>query len=69
MRANRTKCNMRHINGNCLPAGGFCTAVNDAICEALHNAYDEGWMNAARRAVKIMNGADEKPEGKADDPV
>lgn len=35
-------CLMRHKNGNCLPCGGFCTAVNDPICEALHNAYDAG---------------------------
>lgn len=36
-------CPMRHENGNCLPAGGFCTAVNDPICEALHSAYDTGF--------------------------
>lgn len=34
-------CHMRHENGNCLPAGGFCTA-NKNICEALHNAYELG---------------------------
>lgn len=34
-------CPMRHENGNCLPAGGFCTANKD-ICEALHNAYELG---------------------------
>lgn len=34
-------CYMRHENGNCLPAGGFCTA-NKSICEALHNAYEMG---------------------------
>lgn len=33
---------MRHENGNCMPAGGFCTAVNDPICEALHNAFKHG---------------------------
>jgi hypothetical protein len=27
----RANCPMRHENGNCLPAGGFCTAVNDEI--------------------------------------
>ena len=38
--AERLDCPMRHPdNGNCLAAGGFCTAVNDSICEALHNAY------------------------------
>lgn len=38
----RKDCPMRHENGNCLPCGGFCTAVNDPICEALHNAYRDG---------------------------
>lgn len=39
----RRDCPMRHPdNGNCTVAGGFCTAVNDPICEALHNAYDCG---------------------------
>lgn len=40
--ADRKDCPMRHENGNCLPAGGFCTSVNDSICEALHNAYECG---------------------------
>ena len=35
-------CPMRHKeNGNCIPAGGFCTA-NKNICYALHNAYKMG---------------------------
>lgn len=38
----RETCPMRHSSGNCLPAGGFCTAVSDPICEALHNAYSHG---------------------------
>ena len=38
----RLNCPMRHENGNCLPMGGFCTAVNDPICEAMHNAYRHG---------------------------
>ena len=38
----RKDCPMRHENGNCTVAGGFCTAVNDPICEALHNAFDCG---------------------------
>lgn len=37
-------CKMRHENGNCLPAGGFCTA-NKNICEALQNAYEMGQQN------------------------
>lgn len=38
----RLNCPMRHENGNCLPCGGFCTAVNAPICEALHNAFEHG---------------------------
>lgn len=45
----RRNCPMRHENGNCTVAGGFCTAVNDPICEALHNAYDSGCWDAAIR--------------------
>ena len=36
---------MRHKNGNCLPCGGFCTAVSNEICEALRNAYEHGLKN------------------------
>ena len=45
----RKDCPMRHKNGNCTVAGGFCTAVNDPICEALHNAFDCGYRSAIRR--------------------
>lgn len=38
----RVNCPMRHENGNCLPHGGFCLAVNDETCEALHNAFQNG---------------------------
>lgn len=30
------KCHMRTALGNCDPIGGFCTSVNESICEALH---------------------------------
>lgn len=30
------KCHMRTALGNCDPIGGFCTSVNEPICEALH---------------------------------
>lgn len=42
----RKDCPMRHENGNCLPCGGFCLAVNDEICEALQNAYRHGYSDA-----------------------
>ena len=44
----RKDCPMRHENGNCTTCGGFCTAVNDPICEGLHSAYDAGWYAALR---------------------
>lgn len=47
----RKNCPMRHDdNGNCLPCGGFCTSVSDAICHALHNAYDHGVYDAKHQA-------------------
>ena len=30
------QCHMRTSLGNCDPIGGFCTSVNESICEALH---------------------------------
>ena len=54
MNGNRKDCPMRHENGNCTVAGGFCTAVNDPICEALHSAFDCGYRSAisARQEVE-----------------
>lgn len=46
----RKDCQMRHENGNCNVIGGFCTAINDAICIGLHNAYDCGYCDGAFRA-------------------
>jgi hypothetical protein len=46
---------MRHENGNCLPSGGFCTAVNDPICEAMHNAYYMG-KRAVADVVEVKHG-------------
>ena len=45
----RKDCPMRGNLGNCSPVGGFCMdAVSDEICEAVHNAYDNGFYNAVR---------------------
>lgn len=44
----RNFCTMRHNNGNCLPCGGFCTAVNDEICASLKNAYAAGYSTGYR---------------------
>ena len=49
-------CKMRHKNGNCLPAGGFCTA-NKNLCEALQNAYRMGQENLERKTGKWIHGA------------
>ena len=40
-------CKLRHKNGNCIPAGGFCTA-NKNICEALQSAYDIGYFECVK---------------------
>ena len=51
----RKDCPMRHENGNCTVAGGFCTAVNNPICEALHNAFDCGYRSALRQQEAVIN--------------
>gem|GEM_PF-1893498 len=53
----RKSCPMRHENGNCTVAGGFCTAVNDHICEALHNAFDCGYRSALRQQEQERKAA------------
>ena len=60
----RKDCPMRHENGNCTVIGGFCTAVNDPICEGLHNAYDNGYRDAAIRARQERENT--KPMANAD---
>lgn len=48
----RKDCPMRHPdNGNCLPVGGFCTAVNNIICDALHNAYNRGRLDLLNQNI------------------
>ena len=56
----RKDCPMRHENGNCLPTGGFCTAVNEPICEALHNAFAHGESEESERLVLSMVEANRK---------
>ena len=51
----RKDCPMRHENGNCTVAGGFCTAVNNPICEALHNAFDCGYRSALQQQETVTN--------------
>lgn len=51
----RKDCPMRHENGNCTVAGGFCTAVNDPICEALHSAFDCGYRSAIRQQEAVTD--------------
>lgn len=63
------ECPMRHKNGNCLPAGGFCTAVRKITCEALQNAYQMGYMDMGNRAkaediVKVVRCKDCKYRAK-----
>lgn len=41
------ECHMRTPLGNCNPIGGFCTSVDESICEALHKvSRPQGeWIN------------------------
>ena len=56
----RNKCPMRHSeNGNCLPMGGFCSSVNDCICEALHNAYNHGQYDMRVDIAEVMRKKNE----------
>lgn len=54
MYPNRESCPVRHENGNCLSVGGFCSAVPDPVCEAVHNAYDSGYRDGAKTAKSLM---------------
>lgn len=47
----RAHCPLRHSNGNCLPCGGFCTAVNDDICNAIRQAYEQGVRDGMTNAA------------------
>ena len=47
----RNECLIRHANGNCLPIGGFCTAIADEICKGLRMAYEKGLHNATVAAL------------------
>lgn len=55
----RENCPMRHKNGNCLPLGGFCLAVNDEICQALHQAYDKGFQNGKKIVFRWVKDDDD----------
>lgn len=60
----RSDCPMRHENGNCMPAGGFCTAVNDCICVALNNAFESGRSVAFEQVRRELKRFDlKKPRG------
>ena len=46
---------MRLENGNCLPVGGVCTAVNKVFCEIAHNAYDKGFLQCYEMVKERQN--------------
>lgn len=56
----RVNCKMRHENGNCLPCGGFCTAVSNGVCCALHNAYNHGFFDCHEIIQKGKTKTDAK---------
>lgn len=45
-------CPMRHEDGNCLPVGGFCTAVPHTLCEAAMQAYEQGLADGSQVAAE-----------------
>ena len=51
----RKNCPMRADNGNCLPVGGFCTAVADIYCEIAHKSYGQGFLDNTHRVVKCVD--------------
>ena len=52
-------------NGNCLPNGGFCLAVHDEQCEALHNAYRKGWNECYKEYMAYVRSKNEINKDKA----
>ena len=54
MTDSRENCPIRHKNGTCSCIGGFCTSVNDNICQGLRNAYDRGKFEAKGKLSHIM---------------
>lgn len=56
----RETCPLRHENGNCLSCGGFCLAVNNEICHALHNAYEKGITAYLKEMAQIPASEDIK---------
>lgn len=62
----RKDCPMRHENGNCTVAGGFCTAVSDPICEALRNAYYKGSFDCAIKLVGNRRDDNGRPDKQTD---
>lgn len=68
----RGNCPMRADNGNCLPVGGFCTAVSDIYCEIAHKSYGQGYLDNAQRTLeqpKVIRCKDCKKHGTYDCPV
>ena len=61
----RKDCPMRSENGNCLPVGGFCTAVPEEYCTVCHNAYSTGFADAAtfKRIKRRETIPDRNPHG------
>lgn len=48
----RNECPMKNKeNGNCYPTGLYCYVVNDNICRALKNAYDDGVIDCICRIM------------------
>lgn len=68
MTHNRKNCPMRHENGNCTVIGGFCTSVNDEICEGLHNAFKSGQIHREKRCGTCKHCYEGHYENKGEKP-
>lgn len=63
------ECHMRTALGNCDPIGGFCTSVNEPICEALHKVSRPQGERIAKDGVFYCSCCDNDSAGLSDDAI
>ena len=64
--SDRTNCPYRHENGNCLPVGGFCTAVSDEHCEQVKRKNDKDKVNKVLDDIVYLDWYFNEDNGGAD---
>ena len=55
-------CPMRTHVGNCIIIGGFCTSIQEDICDALHKSFQMGTRSRAKEGEWILE-CDAEGEG------